>query len=727
MRVNRIFGTLSGLLSLVLMILVSAPAMAQLAPDKLKMQEQMNEMTHPAFMKNDGQIKDLDGNLLPNVLYLMNSGGMKVQLRPDGFSYDTWVHVWNSSEVSSATKRRRPGREKDSADQAEIKETRYHRVDVNFQGANPNPVIEALEPVEESVSYIDGTMEMEIRQYRRIVYREVYPGIDVEFVASGNAQLPVEYNFIVKPGANPSLIALDYQGANAVELKNGKINLTLAHGTLEENIPASWLDNHAENVQVSYVSKGGTAIGFQVAGYDKTRQLTIDPTPRLIFGTFYQRPGVFVSNADENREFIYGDMDVDLNGNTYLAGAGRVNLFTTTAGAFQTTKASTINGSEFIIAKFDNKGQRLAATYFGGTGNEFTISVACGADAFYVAIVTESANLGTLNNIAGGSDFLIAKMNPNLKQRYWSRYVGGSISERYHDITVDKDGNIVLVGDAVSPDYPYAGGLPSNSTVDAKLVITKLSPSGSLIFSGVLGSAQGHPNGDADNTSLRVQCDASGAIYLAGTVNLYDAQNANSISNYVTSGAYQTQVSFVPSWYGGFIDSYFLMKLNANGVKQWGTWIGGLYNDYDDIRLALDKTGFPWVAAVTSSTYPLTADAYQSQFSSAYLADVANLGEGAFYKTYLQKYSLDGDSLLYSSTYEPDRFLDAFGCALDIDTSTNDIYLKIQNLNSPEGTPGDLVSDCAYQGSYIVGEAPPGFNGVSVLAKYGVSSCTLWF
>ncbi|MFN7833951.1 MAG: hypothetical protein ACK5Q2_18365 [Bacteroidota bacterium] len=61
------------------MILVSGPAMAQLAPDKSTMQEQMKGLNHSAFIKNDGQIKDLEGNLLPGVLYLLYSNGIKVR------------------------------------------------------------------------------------------------------------------------------------------------------------------------------------------------------------------------------------------------------------------------------------------------------------------------------------------------------------------------------------------------------------------------------------------------------------------------------------------------------------------------------------------------------------------------------------------------------------------------------------------------------------------------
>jgi hypothetical protein len=39
MSVSRMFGIISGLLSLILMILVSVPAMGQLAPDKSKMMD----------------------------------------------------------------------------------------------------------------------------------------------------------------------------------------------------------------------------------------------------------------------------------------------------------------------------------------------------------------------------------------------------------------------------------------------------------------------------------------------------------------------------------------------------------------------------------------------------------------------------------------------------------------------------------------------------------------
>lgn len=42
------------------------------------------------FIKNEGQIIDQDGNQNEEVLYLLNTNGLNVQLRKNGFSYDVY-------------------------------------------------------------------------------------------------------------------------------------------------------------------------------------------------------------------------------------------------------------------------------------------------------------------------------------------------------------------------------------------------------------------------------------------------------------------------------------------------------------------------------------------------------------------------------------------------------------------------------------------------------------
>ncbi|MFN7833980.1 MAG: hypothetical protein ACK5Q2_18510, partial [Bacteroidota bacterium] len=616
-KVNQTFGIISGLCTLVLMILVSGPAMAQLAPDKSTMQDQMKGLNHSAFIKNDGQIKDLDGNLLPGVLYLLNSNGIKVQLRPNGFSYDTWVHEWKPGELNEEQKIRQRTLKEEEQPQMEIAETRYHRVDVTFSGANPNPVIEEMDPLEEEFNIIQGEYSLAVHQFRRIIYRDVYPGIDVEFVSKGNSDLPVEYNFIVKPGANPSLIALDYQGANNLELKDGKVNLTLAHGTLQENIPSSWLDDKGEKVDVSYITKGGTTIGFNVAAYDQSRQLTIDPTPRLIWGTFYQRPGAFVSDADEGSNLNYALTAVDIYGNTYVALTGILNLFTTTSGAFQTSKPS-VNTNEILVAKFSNKGQRLAATFLGGTMEDNEVSIACTADAVFVGIITDSPGLGTLNSLAGDKDALIVKLSPNLKQQLWSRYIGGNVREKNIVITTDNNGNVIISTLSSSTNFPNAGGLPSSGSGNQKMTLSKLSPSGSLVFSGVAGVANGTEFNGYFAQVLRT--DASGSVYMTGS--MYMADNPTMWDNLMTSGSYQKNMTYTTT--SGYHDGYFLLKFNSNGVKQWGTWVHTQAYDGYWIDLEIDKYGYPTLAFVVNATLPTTADAYQREPSSSFLQSASS-------------------------------------------------------------------------------------------------------
>ena len=59
-----------------------------------------------------------------------------------------------------------------------------------------------------------------VRNYESVVYENIYPGIDLRFYVD-NAQL--EFDFIVHPNADPSLIRLNWDGINSLGLnRDGK-------------------------------------------------------------------------------------------------------------------------------------------------------------------------------------------------------------------------------------------------------------------------------------------------------------------------------------------------------------------------------------------------------------------------------------------------------------------------------------------------------------------------
>ena len=53
-------------------------------------QQKLQSQSDFYFYENKGQIIDQNGNANPKVKYLFNSGGLNVQIKKEGFSYDVY-------------------------------------------------------------------------------------------------------------------------------------------------------------------------------------------------------------------------------------------------------------------------------------------------------------------------------------------------------------------------------------------------------------------------------------------------------------------------------------------------------------------------------------------------------------------------------------------------------------------------------------------------------------
>jgi hypothetical protein len=75
---------------------------------------------------------------------------------------------------------------------------------------------EPLEPLPGKSNYLNREPAITgVRQYGRIRYRSVYPGIDLLYYGHGNE---LEYDFAVGPGARPERIRLTLQGATELRI-----------------------------------------------------------------------------------------------------------------------------------------------------------------------------------------------------------------------------------------------------------------------------------------------------------------------------------------------------------------------------------------------------------------------------------------------------------------------------------------------------------------------------
>ncbi len=122
-----------------------------------------------------------------------------------------------------------------------------------------------------------------IATFGRVAYDDVYPGIDLVYY--GNQQ-QLEYDFVVAPGADPSVIRLNVRGAERLEI-DAAGDLLVHVGEPGGVSPGRTLRQHKPFV---YQTVGSTRqevasrfalddgqVRFDVAAYDVGRPLVIDP------------------------------------------------------------------------------------------------------------------------------------------------------------------------------------------------------------------------------------------------------------------------------------------------------------------------------------------------------------------------------------------------------------------------------------------------------------------
>jgi hypothetical protein len=173
----------------------------------------------------------------------------------------------------------------------------------------------------------------------------------------------------------------------------------------------------------------------------------------------------------------------------------------------------------------------------------------------------------------------------------------------------DALGNVYMTGHTPSTSGIATAGahqtIYGGSSTDAFLV--KFNPSGVIQWGTYYGGA---------GVDIGYSCatDASGNIYLAG-----DTQQSFPASGISTIGAHQ-------SAYGGGYSDGFLVKFDSNGLRQWGTYYGGNWLDVS-FSCATDASGNVFMSGETQSPNGIaTSGAHQTTFDDAFLVSFNSSG-----------------------------------------------------------------------------------------------------
>lgn len=528
------------------------------------------------FIQNAGQLRDQNNLPASHVRFTRQvSANCQVQLRTTGFSY----------EFFDATLFKKPSQaNKNEIFLSSKNEIISNRLDIDF--INANGLIQIVPKNKISgVHYYFNNQYSRANEYEEVLYQEIYPGIDVQFLIPKNATDILKYNFIVHPGADLTKIKLKINGAKA-SLGKGDLKINLGQKVISESIPLSF---YAEDQQLADLHFALSADTLQFAGsYNSSKTLIIDPVSNLVWSTYHGGTGVDVSLA----------LRIDAQNNLYTTGytASPGNIATT--GAFQ----NVITGSlDVFLTKFSPAGQKLWSTYFGGTAVDIAYAMHVKPDGtVYLAGATNSSvglvTAGAHQQVYGGgvNDILIAAFS-NSGQRLWSTYYGGAGHDIAEAITCDAGGNILFSGHTESSSgiaTPAAFQSTYNFNYDVCLV--KLTPSGQRLWGTYYGDS-------GTDETYAICTGAQNQVYITG--------GTTSISDIATSGVHQ-------QFPGGAVDAFLACFDSTGTTRNWATYFGGSANDAGTALTISNGTLF--LGGNTSSTNNIASPGAQQTSPLSY-------------------------------------------------------------------------------------------------------------
>ena len=625
-------------------------------------------MGQVGFIENKGQVLDQNHQANPGVKFLYSSPGFNVQLRKTGFSYDTYTddslnYIGNSAQTPA----------QDSAlIQVPVRYSRhYHRVDVELPGCNTSA---EMVPEVQSASYYNylttgvpaGGVTF-VHNYQRVVYKDIYPQIDLVFYIKPSGKQPVkgipgvEYDFIVHPGGDVNAIRLAYSGANAVNLQNGQLNIQVASGAFAEMIPNSYIRQSGEAVDVRYRSISHNVYSFSLPeGFkNNSSDLVIDPSPCLLWGTYYG--GISADYAVRTT--------VDAAGNSYLSGSTSSAAGIATAGANRTNFEASM---DVFVSKFNSAGALIWGTYYGGEGSDLAIGIATdtAGNVYLTGSTTSTTGIATTGAYqtayAGGTtygDAFVAEFNPTGTSLLWGTYYGGPADDAGGGgVRVDKYGHVYVGGftsstTGIATPGAYLTVYPGGS---ANAYVAEFNPALTGTAQLVWGTYYG---GAVYEHAKGLAIDNASNVYMTGTTES---------PGIATTGAYQTT-------YEGSSD-VFVAKFSSTGTLVWSTYYGGPSIN-DGYRIAVDDAQNVFFAGYTySATGIATPGAYQTAIGSGesvYLAELNSSGNSLLWGTYYNGY-------YFGYTVGYIEFIDL---AIAVDANSN-LYVAGGTTTAGQATPG---------------------------------------
>jgi hypothetical protein len=510
-----------------------------------------------------------------------------------------------------------------------------------------------------------------IPTFRKIVYRDLWPGIDLEF---SGAESHLKYQFVVRPGADPSRIRLAWRGAlDLRNLADGRLEVAAPGVSFTDGIPLAWQEKEGQRkeVRMAYVvapvdgarTDAGRSFSFEVGDYDRALPLVLDPAVQVYTG-FLGGSG----NDEVNAVAVHTD------GSLYVAGRAlsSQNTFPVDVGPDLSW-----NGSEdAFVARIAADGSGLEwCGFIGGAGSDQAYDVAVDGDGNAYLAGSTSSDQASFPVLVGpdltangyGQDAFVARVKADGTALDWCGFIGGSDNDAARGIAVDSSGNAYVTGNtgsnqtsfpvAVGPDLTHNG----NGTMDA--FVAKVAADGrALDWCGYIG-------GSGNDFAYDIARTSTGSLYVVGYTLSTESSFPVLVGPDLTHG-------------GGNMDAFVARVRGDGAALETCGYVGG--SGYDMIYgVAVDGQDRALVAGETASA--------EDTFPVAVGPDLTFNGSS---DAFVARLAADGTALEFCGYLGGDGYETATGVAVDGqgravvvgDTSSDEASFPVRS--GPDGTYG---------------------------------------
>ena len=285
----------------------------------------------------------------------------------------------------------------------------------------------------------------------------------------------------------------------------------------------------------------------------------------------------------------------------------------------------------------------------------------------------------------------------------FATYLGGSADDGAADVAVDNQGDIYVVGNTGSSDFPTKHALRDGSAGMQDAWLVKLDRSGSrLQFATYLG-------GSGDDFAASIALDQAGHAYVNGSTGSQDFPVYEAL-----------QPTSAGPWYQP-LDLFLCKFTSAGDAFVFSTYFGG--SDYDFLGdVAVDWQGNVYLAAATFSTdfpqvKPLRG---RNRHQDLVLAKFSPRGDSLLFSTYLGgvgndwatsvALSHDGEVFLTGDTRSPDFPLVRPVQRFNVSGAFEAVVVRIDDIDylcgDADGNGVVGITDAVFLSSYIFAGGP---------------------